>query len=350
MQKRILIPGFISFFISIFTVQAQAAILFSTSFDAWQNDMTTTFSRHLDHATFETNHANIAPTVSGGFSALDPADPDYESKRMDWSNSGNNVDLGRTATFNKTDTNFQWSFEIGALETDKVNSDHGTQYNDGDIAEAHVFYNDRIKKGVNAKFEWVDAFTDVLSIGKFGGFDTKKVADGDPFKWDNDDFSIEITSGPDLYALAFEIVNNKKQMDYSIDPDKPKPSDGGLYSYGKESITVTDSKGKTFKILEETGGQPVIPGYYDDPATPDVDEGAYKGNFDNIQFIGIVSDTPFDWLEFNEDSRSDDIGIKNLMFAGDIAPVPLPAGVWLLASGLIALFGLGQKRTANSSK
>jgi len=343
MQKRILILGFISFL--FITLPTQAAILFSTSFDAWQNDMTTTFSRHLDHATFKTNYQNISPTVSSSFSALpNPSNPDYQSKRTDWNNIGNNVDLGRTAVFNKANTNFKWSFEVGALETHKVKNDHGTQYSQGDVAEAHVFYNDRVKKGVNTKFEWVDAFTDVLSIGKFGGFDTKKVADGDPFKWDNDDFSIEITSGPDLYALAFEIVNNKKQMDFSIDPDKPKSSDGGLYSYGKESVTVIDSNKDIFKILEKTGGQPVIPGYYDDPATPDVDEGAYNGNFDNVQFIGIVSDTPFDWLEFNEDSRSDDIGIKNLMFAGNVAPVPLPAGVWLLASGLIALFGLGKQK------
>ena len=348
MQKRILIPGFISFLFTIFTAPTQAAILFSTSFDAWQDDMSTTFSRHLDHATFKTNYANIVSAVPGGFSALpDPSQLDYESKRMDWTYNGNNVDLGRTAVFNNTETNFQWSFQISAIETDEVKNEHGTQYHPGDIAEAHIFYNDHIKKGKNAKFEWVDAFTDVLSIGKFGGFDTQKVTDGDPFKWDNDDFSVEITSGPDLYALAFEIVNNKKQMDYTIDPDNPKLSDGGLYIYGKESITVIDSNKDTFKILEETGGQPVIPGYFDNPGTPGIDEGAYKGNFDNVQFIGIVSDTPFTWLEFNEDSRSDDIGIKNLMFAGNASPVPLPAGIWLLISGLIALFGFGQKRNDN---
>jgi len=117
--------------------------------------MTTTFSRHLDHATFKTNYANVAPTVSGGLATLpNPFDSAYESSRIDWNNGGN-----------------------------RVNRNNFDQFN---------------------------AFTDVLSIGKARGFDTDIIADGDPHAWNNDDFSIEITSGPALYALAFEIINNKK--------------------------------------------------------------------------------------------------------------------------------------------
>jgi len=337
----ILVSVFLSFLLTV--LPTQATILFSTSLQAWQADMSTTFSRHLDHATFETNYANIVTTVTGGFPALpDQSDSSYESNRMNWNNSANNVDLGRTAVFNKADTNFQWSFEIGAKETDIVTSsathDHGTQYNVGDIVEAHVFYNDRVNRN---NFDQVNAFTDVLSIGKHKGFDTDEVADGDPYAWDNDDFSIEVTSGPALYALAFEIVNNKKYIDTSFNGGS---SDGGLYSYGRESISITDSNGQVFKIQEKTGELPIIPGYYNDPATPDVDEGKYKDNFDDVQFIGIVSDIPFTLLEFNEDSRSDDIGIKNLMFAGTASPVPLPAASWLLISGLLGIFGMSGKR------
>ncbi len=343
MPIRILIHGLISCLFTLTTLPTQATILFSTSFEAWQVDMLTTFSRHLDHSTFETNHANIASTIPGGFSALpDPSDPNYESNRMDWNSSANNVDLGRTAVFNKTDTNFQWSFEVGAKETDTVTSssthNHGTQHNVGDTVEAHVFYNDRINRN---NFDQVNAFTDVLSIGKHKGFDTGEVANGDPYAWDNDDFSIEVTSGPALYALAFEIVNNKKYIDTSFNGGS---SDGGLYSYGRESITITDSNGQIFKIQESTGELPIIPGYYNDPDTPGVDEGRYSNNFDDVQFIGIVSDTPFSLLEFNEDSRSDDIGIKNLRFAGNVSSVPLPAAFWLLMSSLLGLFGMSRKR------
>ncbi len=344
MQIRVFISGCLSFLISIAAPQVSGTILFSTSLESWQSDMTTTFSRHLDYATFKTTYGNIAPTVSEAFSALpDPSDPDFQSRRMDWNDSANNVDLGRTAVFDKVDTGFRWGFQISAKETDTVKSSsplrHGTQYNVGDRVEAHVIYNDRINRN---NFDQVNAFTDVLSIGKHKGFDTDEVADGDPYAWDNDDFGIEITSGPALYALAFEIVNNKKYIDTSFNGGS---SDGGLYSYGRESITITDINGQKFKIQETTGQLPIIPGYYNDPATPGVDEGKYTDNFDDVQFIGIVSDTPFTWLEFNEDSRSDDIGIKNLMFAGTTSPVPLPAAFWFFSSSLIALMGLGRRRS-----
>ena len=339
MQIRKFIPGFIFFLFISPGSPAHSTILFSTSLEGWQMDMETTFSRRLDHATFEISHANIAATIPGGLSALpDQSDPAYETSRMDWNNSANNVDLGRTAVFNKDDTNFQWSFEISAVETDRASSTststhyHGTQYNDGESVEAHIFYNDRIDKD---NFDQVNAFTDILSIGKFKGFDLEEIADGDPYPWDNDDFNIEITSGPALYALAFEIVNNKKYVDTTINLDSPQTSDGGLYSYGRESITVIDTNNNTFEIKETTGELPIIPGYYNDPDTPE-DEGRYADNFDDVQFIGIVSDTPFTWLEFNEDSRSDDIGIRNLRFA-TITAVPIPAAFWMLASGLFIL-------------
>lgn len=318
---------------------SQATILFSTSFDAWQADMMTAFSRHLNHATFTTNYSNIAPTVVGGLTVLpDPSDPDYINQRMDWNNPGNNVDLGRTAVFNSAQTGFQWGFQISAIETDVVTSSsthyHGTRYSEGDSVEAHVFYNDRVNRN---NFDQVNAFTDVLSIGKHKGFDTSQVADGDPYNWDNDDFSIEITSGPALYAFAFEIVNNKKYIDTTINPAAPSSSDGGLYSYGRESIKLIDANNQLVEITENTGELPVIPGYYNDPATPE-DEGLYEDNFDDVRFIGFVSDTPLVWLEFNEDSRSDDIGIKNLRFAS-LTPVPLPAAFWMLASGIAVLTG-----------
>ncbi len=329
-KKLILVCiGFITFQFSV--MSAHAAILFSTSFTEWQADMTTTFSRHLDHSTFEISHTNISSTVNGGIASLpDPSHPDFESARIDWNSAGNNIDLGRVASFNKADTNFQWSFQISALETDKVTNEHGTKYMSGDTAEAHIIYNDRINK---RNFEQINAFTNVLSIGKFGGFDTDEVADGDPFKWDNDDFKIEITSGPELYAFAFELVNNKKYVDVTINGQS---SDGGLYSYGRESITITDANNQTFKIKEETGGLPVIPGYYNDPTT-EANEGLYSDNYDDVRFIGIVSDTPFLLLEFNEDSRSDDIGIRNLQFASAASPVPIPAALWMLLSGLFVI-------------
>lgn len=347
MQVNTLSTAFLSLLMLFSISPSQAAILFSTDFQAWQADMTTTFSRQLDHEVFVTDYTNIATTVPNIFPALDRSDLGYQSKRMDWSHSANNVDLGRTAVFNSSDTRFKWSFEVSALESDTVTSSsrhyHGSEYAIGDEVEAHVIYNDRINRN---DFDQVDAFTDVLSIGKFRGFDTDEVASGDPYSWDNDDFSIEITSGPALYAFAFEIVNNRKFIDTTFNGGS---SDGGLYSYGRESISITDSDGETFSIQENTGELPIIPGYFNDPSTS-IDEGKYTDNFDDVQFIGIVSDTPFSFLEFNEDSRSDDIGIKNLMFAGAASPVPVPPAVWLFVSGIVALLGLGQKRTTTSNK
>ncbi len=341
MQIKILSTAFLSLLMMVSTSSAHAAILFSTDFQTWQTDMTTTFSRQLEHEVFVTDYTNIAAIVPHIFPALERSDPDYQSKRMDWGNSGNNVDLGRTAVFNSSETHFKWSFEVSALESDTVTSSsrhyHGSEYTIGDEVEAHVVYNDRINRN---DFDQVDAFTDVLSIGKFRGFDTGEAVTGDPYHWDNDDFSIEITSGPALYAFAFEIVNNRKYIDTTFNGGS---SDGGLYSYGRESISITDSDGEIFSIQESTGELPIIPGYFNDPSTS-IDEGKYVDNFDDVQFIGIVSDTPFSFLEFNEDSRPDDIGIKNLMFAGAASPVPVPPAVWLFVSGIVALLGLGQKR------
>ncbi len=330
MNRRSLFFACFSIFLNVSS--AQSAILFSTSLNDWQVDMRSTFSRQLDHQTFTTTWENIAPTVVGGFPALpDPADPEYEAKRMDWGFGGNNVDLGKTAVFDQTNTGFQWSFKISAMETDTVTSsakhDHGTQYNIGDRVEAHIFFNDRVNRN---NFAQVDAFTNVLSIGKHKGFDTGQVPAGDPYNWDNDDFNIEITGGPALYAFAFEIVNNKKYVDTTFNGGA---SDGGLYSYGRESLTIRDKEGHEFSISDKIGELPVIPGYFNDPSTPG-DEGKYSDNFDDVRFIGIVSDTPITFLEFNEDSRSDDIGIRNLRFATNASPVPLPSPLLLLLSAL----------------
>lgn len=321
----------ISFFTS---VQASAALLFSTSFSDWETDQQTLLSGQLHREVYKTDYTNIAAISSQAFSALpDPTHPDYESTRMDWQFSGNNVDLGHSVDFASSQTGLSRSFRLSTLETDTVTASgshyHGTQYSAGDTARASVIFNDRIDRN---NFEQNDAFTNALSIGKHKGYDTDEVLDGDPYSWDNDDFQVEMTSGPALYAFAFQIINNKKYLDTSINPQNPSNSDGGLYSYGRESISVIDALGNQIDITEQTGGMPVIPGYYDDPLTQ-ADEGKYSDNFDDVQFIGIVSDIPIISFTFNEDSRSDDIAIRDLQFVG-VAPVPLPAGVWLLISSL----------------
>lgn len=327
---------------SLSVADANAALLLSTNLEGWQTDIQTLFSNRLNQQLFETNYSNISAISSQSFSALpDPSAPNYASNRMNWNFNGNNVDLGRTAVFNSEKTGVDWSFTITALETDTVSASgshyHGTTYSPGDMAQAHVIYNDRPDR---SKFEQVDAFTDVLSIGKHKGYDTDEVADGDPYNWDNDDFRVDITSGTALYAFAFEIVNNKKYVDTTIDPANPDPSDGGVYSYGRESVSVTDASGNTQIIRDATGELPLIPGYYNDPDTTE-DEGRYADNFADVRFIGIVSETPFISFRFDEDSRADDIGIRSLRFAG-VTPVPVPAAFWLFASGILLI--LRQRR------
>ena len=54
-----------------------------------------------------------------------------------------------------------------------------------------------------------------------------------------------------------------------------------------------------------------------------------------------ITDGPFEGLQIHLD-----IGSGNSLYVESISAVPVPAAVWLLGSGLIALFGLARRRVA----
>ncbi|GEM_PF-2517920 len=254
---------FILFATSLVSSWLQAANLtLYTDYNAWLSAVNA-HTQNLQVSTFQTNYANVSNEEHvGSFSQLPPSsDPNYLIVRSDTNFDGNNVNLGRHATFNSSKTGFPISFEINAVET----------YN-GSLAR--IYYND-IPYGKTP--QQVDAFTDVLSIGKFNGFN------GSDHDWDNDDFTLEITSNDSVYAIGFDVINNKKDV--------------------SEYLKIFANKGDIQPLIVFDQGS--IPGY----------TGGYESNFDDVRFIGVISDTPFKWLEFNEDDYPNDIGLRKLRFA-----------------------------------
>ena len=285
----------------------------------------------LTISTFETNYTNVSnatglsfPTYSSDPGAGCTSSSTSGCLRVDESNPANNVNLSVTsntalknsntsgvASFNGASSGipgFQWNFNITSHETTAGGTKH-----------SGVFFND-IPNGKT--YEQINAFTNVLSIGKFNGFDS-----GDTHQYDEDNFSLEVTNGG-LYAFAFNMVNNKKDGSTEWLEVFANKSDTGTAAFN-------NADGNALALFSDTNGNP-IPGY----------TGTYEANFDHISFVGILAtdiSEVFRWLEFKEDTGSNDIGIFNLRFAS-VSAVPLPAAFWLFASGLLGLIGLRKKR------
>jgi hypothetical protein len=67
---------------------------------------------------------------------------------------------------------------------------------------------------------------------------------------------------------------------------------------------------------------------------------------DNINCIGVNNDPAHPGVAGSEMSNGPFAG-QHITFSGlAVAPVPVPAAVWLFGSGLIALLGLGKCKTA----
>lgn len=257
-------------------VLIQAAdVTYYTDYDAWRAAVNAS-NLNLDASEFTTHYDNVsAETEVDAFSSLpDPSDANYLSTRIDSTFSGNNVDLGRSADFDLALTGFQNSFSLSAIQTD-VSGD------------ATILFNDIPAGKTTAQ---IDAFTNVLSIGKFNGYPSES---GNPFDFDKDDFTLEITDGPAVYAVGFYLINNKADSSEWLEVFATRTHSG--------SAVFDDSDGESLARF----GSGAIPGY----------AGSYEDNFDDVRFVGIVSDTPFSWLEFHEDGSVNDIGIADLQFA-----------------------------------
>lgn len=239
-----------------------ANVTLYTSESSWKSAVSA--NNALQRTDFDTNYTNISKEKSVGSFAQLPSsgDASYASTRQDFNSSANNVDLGNNATFDSVDTGLDFSFEITALQNN-----------------AKIYYND-IPNGKN--FNQINAFTDVLSIGKFNGFPSDY---GSTTEYYNDDFEIEITGGQAMYGIGFNLVNNK----YDV----------------TEWLKIFDQKNGTQLALFDNSTPSTIPGY----------TGSYESNYSSSKFIGVISDTPFSWLEFNEDDSVNDMGISGLHFA-----------------------------------
>jgi len=296
---------------------------------------------------FNTTAANVS--VASGSSAVQTA----------ITNNENNINLSNPTTptgagsDHSNATSGLATFNAGAQTPGFTIQQHET------VGGNHsgVFFND-VPNGKSA--ETAAGWQNKLSIGKFNGFPS---ASGlDTAEYDNDDFTFEITGGDTLYAFAFHMINNKKNSSnaetLTVVTDGvggtsntilfgDNTNDGtngmnGVWVDASGNIVPANTPGAT----EITGANDDIPGYVGDQGEGLVQFNGSLVPADFVQesFVGILTDDIndiFSFLNFNEGSSVNDIGIFDFRFA--TVPVPLPAGIWLLFSGLIALFGLGRK-------
>ncbi|GEM_PF-2773956 len=205
----------------------------------------------------------------------------------------------------------------------------------------------------------VDGWRNRLSIGKFNGFESGSGLDVTDY--DDDDFTLSVTGGKALYAFAFHLINNKK----TTGPDRIEALEvttaGGTVRFGDDTNAGTngmeglwvDASGNlvpagTPGATQISGATEDIPGYVGGRGCIVINEcPGTTADYSFLQesFVGIVTTDPseiFSIINFFEGNSVNDVGIFDLRFA--VSAVPLPAGIWLFVSGMIALFGLGRKR------
>lgn len=256
----------------------------------------------LTISTFVTNYTNVSNATGLSFSPT----ASNVNLSVNSDTTLQTSDTAGKATFNGASAGFQWDFEI--TSTEQISGNH-----------SGVFFND----DPTGKSPTEQApFNEVLSIGKFNGFSTGVTTD-----YDEDNFTLEVTNGG-LYAFAFNMVNNKKDGSLEWLEVFANKTDTGTAAFN-------DTGDNALALFSDNNGNS-IPGY----------TGTYEANFDHITFVGILAtdiSEIFRWLEFKEDTGSNDIGIFDLRFAS-VSAVPLPAAFWLFASGLLGLIGLRRKQ------
>lgn len=333
---------------------ANAVIIdFFNNFSAWQTALPASYTTY----NYVTNYTNVSNSTGASFAPL-PANSGSgctasssspsDCARIDTSKatyiydassiprvkpSGNaptdiynNVDLGSNVSFNNSGI-VPWNFTIRTFEQQTFTSN---TYLGPGTHSSSIIFNDIPALDSSHTYEDAAAFTDALSIGKYNGYfggDGHQTGD----EWDNDNFTIEF-SGPDLYAFGFYIVNNFNSSNTTPDTNE------WLEVFMNKLASGISADGSNFysQAFNDTGDNSL--GQYNNiPGNATVQSNA---SF----FVGIISDTPFSWLEFNESNNNNDIAIKDFYFASNISAVPLPAAFWLFASGLLGLIGLRKKR------
>lgn len=198
---------------------------------------------------FYTNESEWLAAVPGPVQTFEITDANLAKADQVPAPPAPDTSVGGVLTFNNANTGLPWSFELRTLEPD-------------------------------AEFVFSDALApdtpETLSVGRVNVHE-------------DDDWQVQVTEGPSLYAFAFYLGDNG---DYGEIPD--------------ENFTV------------HAEGQSATS--YDIPEGPGL-----------LSFLGAISTTPIQSVEFDEDDGLDDIVIGNFHF------VPEPATVSLLALGGLGL-------------
>jgi len=158
---------------------------------------------------------------------------------------GRDASLGPVLTYTRSQTGLSWDFRLKMLEPGS-GPGHGFVFND-----------------TSNNPEVPPAFINALAVGK-----------GDQFE--DDDWQVEITSGPKLFALGFDLCDNSSSEGES------------LSVYGSEGALLASTK--------------VIP----------------SGPHGTVAFVGVVSAAPITKIIFDEDRGGDDIAIADFRFANPL--------------------------------
>lgn len=211
------------------------------------------------NVTFYTT-ASSWQTATGLFQTFDTTAANIEKANEVGLPSGNDVALGNTLTFGTANTGLQRSFNLRSLQS-----------------SSQFIFND--STGV-----WQNA----ISVGAIDVHE-------------DDDWEMNILSGPGLRSFAFELVNNDEGASdsYSV--------------YGTGNVLLGSISGAS--IPTSVG--------------------------DTTRFLGVISDVDIVRILYNDDTGGDDIGFRNLQFGTHI---PEPNSLLLMGLILFGIFSI--KRTA----
>jgi len=171
--------------------------------------------------------------------------------------------------FDTTSLNVALAFEIEASET-PVNTFLGrTLTYDSSATGLSRSFVARVLQDIGPEFGWT--WNDQKLPGGEQALSPNDVDNGD-----DDDFEIEVTSGPPLEAFGMWIVHNNDS------------------TFGVESLSVYDA-------LDQLLGR------------TDLSEAGFPGG--EALFLGVVADRPIARVVFDEDDGTDDIGVRDFRFA-----------------------------------
>ena len=170
-----------------------------------------------------------------------------------------------------------------------------------------------------------------LTMEGFEGFST---GDGEPVV--ASDFTLTTTAGTGginqsyLGVYATEGVNYFGWV-YGDNTSLTIAFDSPQSVFSMDFTDLASVGAITIDVFADGGLAPVVP-------TINIDHGFNHGYLD---FLGLVSDSPFSTLEFSF-AVSEWAGVDRIQYGA--SPVPLPAAVWLFGAALFGLAGFTRRK------